>query len=57
MDNTELLECYNSGQKDFSGLCLAGLQLSKSDLIGANFSKADLERTDLMFCYLSRVNL
>jgi hypothetical protein len=56
MTPQDLLNRYASGENNFKGAILVGIDLSKADLIGINFQHADMESADLTLSYLTRVN-
>ncbi len=56
-DVTTLLQNYNHGQRDFSGLSLADVNLSHVDLKGADLSYSELSNVDLSQANLRGVDL
>jgi|GEM_PF-1237861 len=57
MDTQELLNHYQTGKRDFSGIYLSDTDLSGANLTRANLSGANLSNTDLSSANLSRANL
>ena len=57
MDTQELLNHYQTGKRDFSGIYLSDTDLSGANLRRANLSGANLSNTDLSSANLSRANL
>jgi len=57
MDTQELLNHYQTGKRDFSGIYLSDTDLSGANLRRANLSGANLSNTDLSGANLSRANL
>ena len=53
----ELLNHYQAGERDFSGLDLRGIDLSTAKLTGINFSKANLSDANLSGTVLNGANL
>ena len=57
MDTQELLNHYQTGERDFSGIYLSDTDLSGANLSRTNLSGANLSNTDLSSANLSRANL
>lgn len=57
MEVEELLQRYAAGERDFSGVNLCEVNLSRINLSGANFSGANLSIANLSGANLSGVNL
>ena len=57
MDTQELLNHYQTGKRDFSGIYLSDTDLSGANLSRTNLSGANLSNTDLSSANLSRANL
>ena len=57
IDTQELLNHYQTGKRDFSGIYLSDTDLSGANLRRANLSGANLSNTDLSGANLSRANL
>jgi uncharacterized protein YjbI with pentapeptide repeats len=57
MDTHELLNHYQTGKRDFSGIYLSDTDLRRANLSGANLSNTDLSHANLSGANLSGANL
>jgi len=57
MQNNELLKAYHQGERNFGGLKLQGINLGGADLIEIIFSESNLYGANFLFAYLNRANL
>lgn len=57
MDTQEILNHYQAGKRDFSGIDLSGADLYGANLSGANLSDTDLTRANLSNANLTCANL